>query len=186
MSASGWATRPQSGCPSCARRSPAGSAGDSASMLDPGRRHPHARLEGGDLLLRAGRARSGWRQGHGRPDGAGLPGLRARRAVRRRARRARSRSPRRTAFSPISPPSRPTRGAGPHSSGSTTRTTRRALRAARLLPPAGGARASSTTSCSPPTRRTRSSGSTSRRHPRCSSAISRTWRCSTRCRSAPR
>ena len=54
------------------------------------RRHgdrPDARLEGGDLLVRAGRAR---RQATRRDSRAGLPRLRARRAVRRRQRRNRA------------------------------------------------------------------------------------------------
>ena len=70
---------------SCARRSRAGSGAASASPLDPDTRgHPDARLEGGDLLVRAGRARRAGGRDTRRPDRARLPGLRARRAVRRR------------------------------------------------------------------------------------------------------
>ena len=53
--------------------------------LDPdARADPDVRLEGGDLPLRAGRARRGRRQGPRRPARARLPGLRARGALRGR------------------------------------------------------------------------------------------------------
>ena len=112
-------------CPSCARRSPAGSRRRFGARARPGHRgHPHARLQGGDLPPRAGR----------------------RRRPRRRARRPPTRSTSAARRSPASAvlelpltrprrlPARPRRRR-PHwdarrrCCGSTTRTTRRAPRA---------------------------------------------------------
>ena len=50
-------------------------------------RHPHARVEGGDLLVRPGRARRRRGSGHGRRDRARVPRSRTWRGIRRSARR---------------------------------------------------------------------------------------------------
>ena len=90
-----------------------------------GRRRPghrdraDARLEGGDLLLRAGRA---GREAPRRRAGARLPGLRARRALRRRRHRHRAATRASTAGCPTSTRSRS--GTRSPSSGRATRTTR--------------------------------------------------------------
>ena len=169
-------------CPSCARRSPAGSAARFGVDVDRGDRdRADARLEGGDLLVRADRAR---REAARRDARARLSRLRARRAVCRRLGRDRAAvgverlaaRPRRAS----------TRGTRSRSSGSATRTTRPApSRRSRSTRSSPRVRAS-TASCSAPTRRTRSCGSTSRRSPRCRSPTGRTSSSSTRSRSARR
>ena len=118
------------GCPSCARRSPAGSQRRFGAALDPDTAGAaDARLQGGDLPPRAG-ARRRTRSRSRRP---AYPVLRARRAVRRQggARAAAARGRRL--------PARPRRGRREHlgatsrSCGSTTRTTRPAATAPLAL-----------------------------------------------------
>ena len=121
--ASGWATRPPSGCPSCARRSQAGRAAASA------RRSTRTR---GDPDARAARRRSS-----ASPRGRRTPTARATRSrftdpgypVYERGAlfaprgRSRCRCARSTASCPTSTRSTTRPGAGARSSGSTTRTT---------------------------------------------------------------
>ena len=155
--------------------------------LDPdAARDPDARLEGGDLLVRPGRARRRRRPRHGRRDRARLP--RARSAAPRSPARASSssRCSRRTASCPTSTRCPTTLAAHGARLAELLRTTRRAQsRRSRFSSGSRRSRAS-TASCSPRTRRTPSSGSTSRRPPRSSSPTGRTSSSSTRSRSARR
>ena len=175
-------TRARPGCRSCARRSPAGSTARFGVDVDPATRdRADARLEGGDLLVRADRAR---REAARRGARAGYPvyergALFAGGSVVDRA----ALGGERLAAGP-----RRVRRVGRDRAllGRATRTTRPApSRRSRSTRSSPRARAS-TASCSAPTRRTRSCGSTSRRCRRCRSRTGRTSSSSTRSRSARR
>ena len=163
------------GLPELRALSRAGSSAASASRVDPDTRdRPDVRLEGGDLLPRAGARR---RRAGRRVRRAGVSGLRARRDVRGRvgadaaaaagerlpprSRRARRR---RVALVWVNYPHNPTGAVAPLE---FYEELAEAARAARLR-------------ASRRTRRTRSSGSTSRRRRRCRSPIARASSRSTR------
>ena len=130
--------------------------------------HPDVRLEGGDLLARAGaRTPAGSVVAFGEP---AYPGVRARRALRRRARCRRCRCARENGFLPDLDGARRRRRAR---LGQLPAQPDRRGRAARVLRASSRRRRSGTTSSSPPTRRTPSSGSTSRRRRRCRSPTAR-------------
>ena len=137
-------TRARPGCPSSARRSRRGSTRRFGVDVDADRRdRADARLEGGDLLVRAGRAR---RAAARRRPRAGVSRLRARRALRRRRGRRRCRCARSARLA-----ARPRRvrraGTSSRSSGRATRTTRpgrrRRSRSTRSSPAARASTASS-------------------------------------------
>ena len=181
------------GLPGCGRPARAARGGRRVgrppvrSRARPGRqRDSDARLEGGDLLVRERRARPRRRPGHGRPDRAGLSRRRARGAVRRCPGR-RAAAARGARLSP-----RPRRGAGrdvaAHGAllGQLPEQPDRRHGADRVLRAAGGARARARLRARLRRGVHASSGSTSRPSRRSSSATGRTWRRSTRCRSARR
>ena len=186
--ASGWATRPRSGCPSCARPIAGWAGRRFGATLDPDTEViPTLGQQGGDLQLRARRRRT--------PTAArdtvaftdpGLPGLRARRALRARApaRLAAARGARLPAR-----PGRDRRGDVEPARGLLGQLPEQPhLRdgAARVLRAARRARARARLRRSPPTRPTRSSGSASRPRRRSSSTTGPTSSSSTRSRSAAR
>ena len=161
-------------CRSSAMPSPAGARAASASTLDPDTEIvPTLRLEGGDLLARAGARRSARGQAPRRRTASRRIPVYERGALFAGAEVHTLPLLRENGFLPDLDAVADDTWRGPRSCGSTTRTTRRARsRRSRSTSGSPSSRAS-TTSRSPPTRRTPSSGSTSRRSLRCRSPTGR-------------
>ena len=186
-SATGWATPAAVGLPELREAIAGLGAAALRRRARPGDGgHPDARHQGGDLL--ASRSRSSTRTAKRDTVAYTEPGypVYERGALSRTRGRWRCRCSRSTASCRTSTRSTTRRGRAGRLLGQLPEQPDGRDRAARLLRAARRRSRASTASCSPPTRRTPSSGSTSRRRRRCSSPTGRTSSSSTRSRSARR